>query len=87
VTEKTKQTNQRKQISEVSLTRSPSRCMGVLWLLPRLHNTRFHGGGLRDGRTWREGILSLKQRGCHETNEYHPTQQSPYENDWLPEKR
>jgi len=53
-------------------------------LLPRLRNTRFHGWGLRDGRTWREGVLSFKQRRCNETNQYHPAQQSPHENDWLP---
>ena len=62
VTEKTKQTNQQKEISEVSLTRSPSRFLGVLRLLPRLRSTRFHGWGLRDRRTWREGVLSFKQR-------------------------
>ena len=84
VTEKAKQTNQQEEISEVSLTRSPSRFVGVLRLLPRLRSTRFHGGGLRDGRTWREGVLSLKHRRCNETNQYHPTQQSPHENDWLP---
>jgi hypothetical protein len=57
--------------------------VGVL-RLPRLRNARFHGGGLRDDRTWREGVLSLKQGRCNETNQYHPTQQSPHENDWLP---
>jgi hypothetical protein len=41
-------------------------------------------GGLRHDRTWREGILSLKHRRRNETNKYHPAQQSPYENDWLP---
>ena len=70
-------------ISEVSLTRSSSRFVGVL-RLPRLRNTRFHGEGLRDNRTWREGVLSLKHRRCNETNQYHPAKQSPYENDWLP---
>ena len=60
VTEKAKQTVQQKQISEVSLTRSPSRFVGVLRLLPRLSNTSFHGGRLRDGRTWREWVLSFK---------------------------
>ena len=84
VTEKAKQTNQQEEISEVSLTRSPSRFVGVLRLLPRLRSTRFHGCGLRDGRTWREGVLSLKHRRCNETNKYHPAQQSPHENDWLP---
>ena len=39
---------------------------------------------LRDRRTGREGILSFKHRRCNETNEYHPAQQSPRENDWLP---
>jgi len=67
----------------VSPTRSPSRFVGVL-RLSRLHNARFHGGGMRDGRTWREGVLSLKHRRCNETNQYHPTQQAPHENDWLP---
>ncbi len=42
VTEKAKQTNQPEDISELSLTRSPSRFLGVLRLLPRLRNTRFH---------------------------------------------
>ena len=42
VTEKAKQTNQPEDISEPSLTRSPSRFLGVLRLLPRLRNTRFH---------------------------------------------
>ena len=83
VTEKAMERNQRETISEVSLTRSPSRLVGVL-RLPRLRSTRFHGRGLRDGRTWREGVLSLKHRRCHETNQYHPAQQSPHENDWLP---
>ena len=45
VTEKAKQTNQQEEISEVSLTRSPSRFVGVLRLLPRLRSTRFHGWG------------------------------------------
>jgi hypothetical protein len=83
VTEKAMQRIQREAISEVSLTRSPSRFVGVL-RLPRLRTTRFHGGGLPDDRTWREGVLSLKHRRCNETNQYHPTQQSPHENDWLP---
>ena len=84
VTEKAMQRIQREAISEVSLTRSPSRFVGLLRLLPRLRSTRFRGGGLRDGRTWREGVLSLKHRRCNEANQYHPTQQSPHENDWLP---
>ena len=83
MTENAKQTDQQRQISEVSPTRSPSRFVGAL-RLPRLHSARFHGGGLRDDRTWREGVLSLKHRRCNETNKYHPAQQSPHENDWLP---
>jgi hypothetical protein len=43
VSEKAKQTNQPEDISELSPTRSPSRFLGVLRLLPRLRNTRFHG--------------------------------------------
>ena len=43
VTEKAKQTNQQEEISEVSLTRSSSRFVGVLRLLPRLRSTRFRG--------------------------------------------
>ncbi|SRR5258708_34897915 len=84
VSERAKQTNREKEVFEFSLTRSPSRFVGVLRLLPRLCNSRFHGWGLRDGRTWREGVLSFKQRRCNETNQYHPAQQSPHENDWLP---
>jgi hypothetical protein len=83
VTEKAMQRIQREAISEVSLTRSPSRFVGV-FRLPRLRTTRFHGGGLPDDRTWREGVLSFKHRTCNETNQYHPTQQSPHENDRLP---
>jgi hypothetical protein len=71
-------------ISELSLTRSPSRLFGVLRLLPRLRSTRFRGRGLRNGRTWSEGVLPLKHRGCNETKEYHRAQQTPHENDWLP---
>ena len=84
VTEKAKQTDKQKQISDVSLTRSLGRFVGALRLLPRLRHTRFRGCRLRDGRTWREGVLSFKQRRCNETNKYHPAQQSPHENDWLP---
>jgi hypothetical protein len=83
VTEKAMQRIQREAISEVSLTRSPSRFVGVLGL-PRLRTTRFHGGGLPDDRTWHKGVLSLKHRRCNETKEYHRAQQSPHENDWLP---
>ena len=84
MTEKAKETNQQEEISDVSLTRSLGRFVGVLRLLPRLRNTRFHGWGLRDGSTWREGVLSFKHRRCNEANQYHPAQQSPHENDWLP---
>jgi hypothetical protein len=84
VTEKAMQRIQREAISEFSLTRSPSRRFVGLLRLPRLRTTRFHGGGLRDGRTWREGVLSLQHRRCNKTNQYHRTQQSPHENDWLP---
>ena len=84
MTEKDKVTNQQEEIAEVSLTRSPSRLVGVLRLLPRLRRTRFRGCGLRDRRTWRERVLSLKHRRCNETKEYHRAQQSPHENDWLP---
>jgi hypothetical protein len=84
VTENAKQTDQQKQISEVSLTRSPSRLGGVFRLLPRLRRTRFRGCGLRDGRTWRERVFSFKHRRRNETKEYHRAQQSPHENDWLP---
>ncbi len=58
--------------------------MGVLWLLAHLRSISFHFRGLHDGRTWREGVLSLKHRRRNKTNEYHPAQQSPHENDWLP---
>jgi len=84
VIEKAKETNQQEEIAEVSPTRSLGRFVGVLRLLSRLHRTRFRGCGLRDGRTWREGVLSLKHRRCNETNKYHRAQQSPHDNDWLP---
>ena len=84
VTEKAKETNQHEEIAEVSATRSLGRFVGVLRLLPRLRRSRFRGCGLRDGRTLREGVLSLKHRRCNETKEYHRAQQSPHENDWLP---
>jgi hypothetical protein len=74
---------QREAISEVSVTRSPSRLVGMI-RLPRLRTTRFRGGGLPDDRTWRERVLSLKHRRCNEANQYHPAQQSPHENDRLP---
>ena len=78
VTEKAKETNQQEEIFEVSLTRSPSRLVGVLRLLPRLRRTRFRGCGLSDRRTWRERVLSLKHRRRNETDKYHPAQQSPH---------
>ena len=84
MTQKAKETNQQEEIAEVSPTRSLGRFVGVLRLLPRLRRTRFRGRGLRDGRTWREGVLSLKHRRRNETKEYHRAQQSPHENDWLP---
>jgi hypothetical protein len=84
VTEKAKKTNQQEEIFEVSLTRSSSRLVGAPRLSPRLRRPRFRGCGMRDGRTWREGVLSLKHRRCNETKEYHRAQQSPHENDWLP---
>jgi len=43
MTEKPKQTDQQKQISQISLTRSSSRFVRVLRLLPRLSSTGFHG--------------------------------------------
>ena len=43
VTEKAKQTNQQEDISELSLSRSPSWFLGALRLLPRLRISSFHG--------------------------------------------
>jgi hypothetical protein len=57
--------------------------VGVLRLL-RSCNARFRGWRLNDRRSWREGVLSLTHRRCNETKKYHPAQQSPHENDWLP---
>ena len=57
--------------------------MGVLWLLCWC-SARFRGWRLSDRRTWSKGVLSLKHRRCNETKKYHPAQQSPHENDWLP---
>jgi hypothetical protein len=74
---------QRKRSPRVSLTRSPSR-LGRVLRLPRLRTTRFHGGGLPNDHTWREGVLSLKHRRCNETKEYHRAQQSPHNDDRLP---
>ena len=66
------------------LIRSPHRLVGAFQLLPRLSRTRFRSCGLRDGRTRREWVLSLKHRRRNETKKYHPAQQSPHENYWLP---
>jgi len=84
VTEKAKETNQQEEISEVSLTRSSGRFVGMLRLLPRVRSRSFHGGRLRDGRSWCEGVFSFKYRRRNETKEYHRAQQTPHENDWLP---
>ncbi len=78
VTEQAKETKQQEEISEISLTRSFCRFMGVRRLLPRLRSSSFHGGRLRDGCTSRKGILSLKHGRCNESNKYHPAQQSPH---------
>lgn len=43
VTEKTKETGQQEEISEVSPTRILGRFVGVLRLLPRLRRSSFHG--------------------------------------------
>src|ERR1700681_3119296 len=66
------------------MSRSPSPFVGGLRPLARFRGTRFHGWRLSDGRTWREGFLSFNHRRCNKTNQYHPAQQSPHENDWLP---
>ena len=43
VTEKAKETSQQEEISDVSLTRSLGRFVGVLRLLPCLRRSSFHG--------------------------------------------
>jgi len=43
VTEKAKEINQQEQISDVSLTRTLGRFVGVLRLLPRLRRSSFRG--------------------------------------------
>ena len=43
VTEKAKETNQQEGISDVSLTPSLGRFVGVLRLFPRLRRSSFHG--------------------------------------------
>ena len=58
--------------------------MGVSSLLSLLRSTGFCICGLRHGCCWREGVLSLTERRCNETNQDHSTEQSPHENDWLP---
>ena len=69
--------NQQQETVEVLPTRSLSRFVRVIGLLRRLRNTRFLF-------TRCERVLSDKQRRCNEANQYHPTQQSPHENNWLP---
>ena len=81
VTKKAKHTNQQQEIVEVLPTRSMSRSVRAIGWLPR---TSFHGWRLSDCRTCREGVLSLQHRRCNKTYQYHPTQQPPHENDWLP---
>jgi hypothetical protein len=61
-----------------------SRFVGLFRLLRIAGSPGFRGCGLRDRRTWREWVLSLKHRRCNETNKYHRAQQSPHDNDWLP---
>ena len=53
-------------------------------LLSRVCSARIHGSRLSDNCTWRERVLSLKNRRRNETKEYHCAQQSPHDNDWLP---
>lgn len=77
MTENPKQANQQKDISEVSLTRGLSHFVRVAGLLRCLRNARFLC-------VWRERVLSCQQRRCNKANQYHPTQQSPHENNWLP---
>lgn len=78
------QTSQQQQIVAVLLTRSPSHLVGLLRSLSRLRGGCFRRYGLRDGRTWSKGVLSLKHRRRNETKEYHRAHQSPHKNDWLP---
>jgi len=49
----------------------------LLAVLRRLRNARFFC-------TRSEWVFSSKQRRCKETNQDHPTQQPPHENNWLP---
>jgi hypothetical protein len=62
---------------EVLSTRRLSRFVRVAGLLRRLRNARFL-------RARRDRVLSRQQRRCNKANQYHPTQQSPHENDWFP---
>jgi hypothetical protein len=78
------QTSQQQETVAVLLTRSTSHLVGLLRSLSRLRGGRFRRYGLRDGRPWRKGVLSLKHRRRNETKEYHRAYQSPHENDWLP---
>ena len=77
--------NQQEQISEVLLTRCPSRFVGGRsLLLSRVCSTCVRGWRLRDNCTWCERVLSLKHRRRNEPEEYHRAQQSPHNNDGLP---
>src|ERR1017187_7461097 len=78
--EKAKQARRQTDVPKMLLIRSPHRLVGAFQLLPRLSRTRFRSCGLRDGRTRREWVLSLKHRRRNETKKYHPAQQSPHEN-------
>jgi hypothetical protein len=55
--EKAKQTNQQAETPKVSLSRRPSRFVGVFRLL-RLRTAGFQVWQL--SRTWREGVLAIK---------------------------
>ena len=57
VIEKNKQTNQQKEIVEVSLTRSSSRFVGVLRLLRCLRSTRFSAAGCGWSHLARRGLF------------------------------
>ena len=83
MTKRARKTISRQISPRFSLTRSSRRFVGVLWLLSWC-SARFRGWRLSDRRTWRKGVFSLKHRRCNETKKYHPAQQSPHENDWLP---
>jgi hypothetical protein len=79
VTERDLRTKQQ-EIDPVLSTRSLSCFVRVAGLLRRLRNARFlcaRG----------ERVLSRQQRRCNKANQYHPTQQSPHENDWFPRNK